>query len=90
VALVLATRAGLLAPDARRERGRREVNFSEWGKYNQRQAARELKEMCEQVEHNEMPLWLYLPLHPTAKLTDADRKTPCDRAKQESARLSAA
>jgi hypothetical protein len=70
--------------------GRRNLNLSEWGKYNQRQAARKLKEMCEQVEHDEMPLWFYLPLHPTAKLTDADRKTLCDWTKQESTRLSAA
>ena len=70
--------------------GRQQVNFSEWGTYNQRKAARKLKEMCEQVEHNEMPLWFYLPLHPTAKLSDADRKTLCDWAKQESARISAA
>ena len=48
------------------------------------------KVMCEQVEHNEMPLWFCLPLHPTAKLSDADRKTLCDWAKQESARISAA
>jgi hypothetical protein len=70
--------------------GRQQVNFSEWGTYNQRQAGRKLKEMCEQVEHNEMPLWFYLPLHPTAKLTDSDRKTLCDWTKQESARISAA
>lgn len=69
--------------------GRREVNFSEWGTYNQRKAARKLQEMCEQVEHGDMPLWFYLPLHPTAKLTDADKKTLCDWTKQESARVSA-
>jgi hypothetical protein len=70
--------------------GRREVNMSEWGTYSQRKAARKLEAMCEQVEHGEMPLWFYMPLHPQAKLTDADRKTLCDWTKQEAARLSAA
>ena len=69
--------------------GRRNLNFSEWGTYSQRKIANRLKGICEQVEHGDMPLWFYLPLHPTAKLTDADKKTLCDWTKQEAARLSA-
>lgn len=69
--------------------GRHDLNFSEWGTYSQRKTANRLKGICEQVEHGDMPLWFYLPLHPTAKLTDADKKILCDWAKQESARVAA-
>lgn len=69
--------------------GRHDLNFSEWGTYSQRKVANRLKGICEQVERGDMPLWFYLPLHPTAKLTDADKKTLCDWTKQELARVSA-
>jgi hypothetical protein len=45
--------------------------------------------MCEQVEKGEMPLAIYLAMHPTAKLTDADKKTLCDWANSERQRLGA-
>jgi hypothetical protein len=70
--------------------GRHDLNFSEWGTYSQRKVANRLKGICGQVEHGDMPLWFYLPLHPSAKLTDADKKTLCDWTKQELARVSAA
>jgi hypothetical protein len=46
--------------------------------------------MCEQVEKGEMPLAIYLAMHPTAKLTEADKKTLCDWANTERQRLGAA
>lgn len=61
--------------------GRREVNFSEWQSYSAKRKARKLKEICEQVEQGEMPLKAYLPLHPEAKLSDAERVRICEWAK---------
>jgi len=57
--------------------GRKELNFDEWGGYTPRRAARKLEETCDQVKKNEMPLKAYLPLHPDAKLSDADRAALC-------------
>jgi cytochrome c551/c552 len=70
--------------------GRREVNFSEWETYEPKRKLRKLKEICDQVREGDMPLKMYLPMHPNAKLSDADRAAICAWAKQESARLIAA
>lgn len=34
--------------------------------------------MCEQVREGEMPLWFYIPLHPDARLSEADIRILCD------------
>jgi len=78
----------LLAKDVRQ--GRAEMNFSEWTTFTPRRTARKLQEICEQVEKGEMPLEFYTPLHPDAKLSDADRKVLCDWAKGERAKVIAA
>lgn len=53
---------------------RHEMNFSSW-----KDPKRELrKEMCEQVREGEMPLWFYIPLHPDARLSEADIRILCD------------
>jgi len=78
----------LLADDVKD--GRNELNFSDFESFTPRRAARKLQETCEQVEEHEMPMKVYLPLHPNAKLTDADRKTLCVWAKAERARIIAA
>ena len=49
--------------------GRRHLNFSEWD-HPQRHA----KDVAAQVKEGEMPLWYYLPEHPDARLSDADRE----------------
>jgi hypothetical protein len=67
--------------------GRKELNFSEWSTFNARRKARKLKEVCDQVREGEMPLKTYLPLHPAAKLSDADRETLCSWARQQTAAL---
>jgi hypothetical protein len=41
------------------------------------------------VKTGEMPLKSYLLIHPSAKLSDADKQALCDWASQESARLAA-
>lgn len=69
--------------------GRRHLNFSDWDRNNTKRATRKLQEICEQVETGEMPITSYLPLHPSAKLSDADKKVLCDWTTQEQARLAA-
>ena len=61
----------LLARDVKE--GRREVNFSTWEKYDTRRKTRKLKEITDELEKGEMPPWYYLPLHPEAKLSAAER-----------------
>ncbi|MDT7688028.1 MAG: hypothetical protein QOJ70_3826 [Acidobacteriota bacterium] len=69
--------------------GRRQLSFSDWGTYAERKRERKLHEMCEQVESGEMPIRSYLPLHPSAKLSDEDRRVLCDWAHAEEERLAA-
>jgi hypothetical protein len=52
--------------------GREHLNFSTWGRYDPEEREENLEEIAEMVEEGEMPLWYYLPLHPDARLTDAD------------------
>ena len=49
--------------------GRAHLNFSEWD-HPQRHA----KDVAEQVKEGEMPPWYYLPMHPTARLSDAEKQ----------------
>ncbi len=67
--------------------GRKELNFSEWKKYPPKRAARKLQEVCEQLRRGEMPPWYYLPMHPAAKLSDAEKKAICEWTAQERAAL---
>ncbi len=48
--------------------GRRHLNFSEWNK-PQKHAGRVVKE----IQTGDMPLWFYLPMHPAARLSDAEK-----------------
>ena len=54
------------------EEGREHLNFSAWNRYDAKKQAKKLDEVWEEVEEGEMPLWFYVPLHPEAKLSDAD------------------
>lgn len=63
--------------------GRTEINFSEWGKLSAGRASRKLEEICEQVETGEMPIWNYVLLHPSAHLTDTNKKALCEWTKTE-------
>jgi hypothetical protein len=67
--------------------GRSELNVSEFNTYSQRKAAHKMEEICEMVQKGEMPLIGYEPLHPTAKLSDADKSRLCEWAKGEEKRL---
>lgn len=78
----------LLAHDVKD--GRKELNISEWAQYDVKRADRKLKEICDQVQKGDMPMATYVPLHPKAKLTDADKQTLCSWTRAERERLSAA
>ena len=54
--------------------GRERVNFSVWSTYNTDQKNHIIDDILETVESKEMPLKGYLPMHPEANLTDAQRK----------------
>jgi cytochrome c551/c552 len=49
--------------------GRRHLNFTEWNL-----PPRHAKDVAEQVKEGEMPPWYYLPMHPAAKLSDAEKQ----------------
>ena len=49
--------------------GRRRLNFSEWN-----QPQRAAHEVGEVIGQGEMPPWFYLPLHPSANLTPAEKQ----------------
>jgi Haem-binding domain len=67
--------------------GRRELSFSNWGTYQPRRMVRKLQQICDEVEHGDMPLKSYLPLHPTARLSGADKQVLCNWANQERTRV---
>jgi hypothetical protein len=55
--------------------GRQHLNFSEWDK-PQRHAG----DVAQQVKGGDMPLWFYVPLHPSAKLSVAEKQQLIDGA----------
>ncbi len=65
------------------KKGRDELNFSEWGEYSDRRRNHKLEEIEEKVSEGEMPLKVYLPLHPEARLSDADRQTLIEWSRAE-------
>jgi len=67
--------------------GRRDLNLSEWGKLAPDRQDRKLRQMCDEVQDGVMPLSSYLPMHPTARLSDQDKKTICDWTDAERQRL---
>jgi len=69
--------------------GRKDMNFSEWGRYDARQQAGQLNQICREVKSGSMPLSSYTPLHPGTKLTPEDVKVLCDWADEERTRIAA-
>ncbi len=55
------------------DHGRSELNFSEWGNYNDRRIDHKLEESAEYVLNEEMPLPSYTWAHGNARLSDRDR-----------------
>ncbi len=57
--------------------GRSELNLSEWAQYQARRKDRKLKEICEQVQKDRMPMYSYTILHPDAKLSQQEKSSIC-------------
>ena len=51
------------------EGGRRHLNFTEWDK-PQKHAG----DVAGMIKSGDMPPWFYVPLHPSAKLSDAEKQ----------------
>jgi hypothetical protein len=67
----IAPSSWLVAKDIRE--GREELNFSEWENYDMMKKLGLLDDISIAVREGEMPMKIYLPLHPSAKLDDAQR-----------------
>lgn len=67
--------------------GRTHLNYSEWGKLKREDQDKGLREICDEVFNGAMPLPSYLPMHPSAKLSEQDKKTLCDWTEKERERL---
>ena len=53
---------------------RNHLNFSEWGDVDEEERQMDLENCWDQVASGEMPPWFYIfPVHPDAKLSDADK-----------------
>jgi cytochrome c551/c552 len=57
--------------------GRSHLNFTEW-----EHAQKHAKDVAEQVKEGEMPPWFYLPMHPAARLTEAETQALTDGAEK--------
>ena len=58
-------------------KGRGELNFSEWGIYDPEKKGELLEGICKEVTEGEMPGGSYTLLHPNAKLTTEDVNAIC-------------
>jgi hypothetical protein len=67
----IAPASWLIARDVRV--GREEMNYTAWNRLSPKKQAKRFKQSWTLVEEGEMPMSIYLPLHPEAKLTDADK-----------------
>lgn len=56
------------------DEGRAELNFSEWGLEREEEEGEEAEELVEAVLEGEMPPASYLPLHPEARLSAAEKE----------------
>jgi mono/diheme cytochrome c family protein len=55
--------------------GRSHLNFTEWDK-----PQKHAKDIAEVVKAGDMPPWFYVPMHPDAKLSDAEKQALIDGA----------
>ena len=69
----------LIARDVKE--GRARLNFSHWNIYSPEMSQLRLREACDEVRAGKMPLGLYLPLHPEAKLSAQDSAAFCAAAR---------
>jgi hypothetical protein len=57
--------------------GRSHLNFTEWD-HPQKHA----KDVAAEVKQGDMPPWFYLPMHPLARLSDAEKQALMDGAEK--------
>lgn len=69
----VAPMSWLLARDV--NGGRSHLNFTEWN-----QPQKHAKDVANEVKSGDMPPWFYLPMHPLAKLTEAEKQALVDGA----------
>ena len=69
------------------DKGRHELNFSEFNTYSAKKKKRKLEEICEMVESAAMPLPSYLWIHRDSGLSDSERKAICDWSKAEAEKI---
>lgn len=55
--------------------GRENLDFSQWGKLSKRDRLGALGEISEEVENGNMPMPIYITMHPEADLTPEQRET---------------
>jgi hypothetical protein len=53
--------------------GREKLNFSTWNRATTARQTKVIQKCWEEVENEEMPPEIYLPLHPDARLSEKDR-----------------
>jgi hypothetical protein len=61
--------------DRHRRKGKKELNFSEFGNYSRRRQESKLEGISKQVKSGDMPLPSYTILHKNAKLTQQQTET---------------
>jgi hypothetical protein len=71
----------LVAYDVRE--GRDEVNFSDWPAFDLEKQDDLLKHIAKQVDRRKMPLPIYLAMHPTARLSEEERRIVVDWARMK-------
>ncbi|ODS56214.1 MAG: hypothetical protein ABS36_07355 [Acidobacteria bacterium SCN 69-37] len=55
--------------------GRRHINFSTWNQLTPAERVRALEDTWKAVDTGRMPMSIYVPMHPDARLSDADKAT---------------
>ena len=60
--------------------GKKELNFSEYGKRTPPKQAKKLKKIAKEIQEGDMPLSSYTLIHKDAVLTDAEKKMLIDWA----------
>jgi heme-binding protein len=67
--------------------GRKHLNFSRWSEYTVTRRERCLSEIANQVQDGGMPLGIYVVMHPSARLSEADVHAIFEWTQAERARL---
>lgn len=67
----VAPASWIVARDTRQ--GREHLNFSTWNRLDPEERIDLLEDVWEEVDAGDMPMAIYLPLHPEARLTEADK-----------------